>query len=82
LRVATDGKPNACSFLYSRVARIARLMGYTRIITYTLEEESGASLRGVGAKCVSEVKPQQWSVASRPRKSQAVYDEKKLRWEL
>ena len=57
-------------------------MGYTRIITYTLEEESGASLRGVGAKCVSEVKPQQWSVASRPRKSQAVYDEKKLRWEL
>jgi hypothetical protein len=36
LRVCADGTPNACSFLYSRCARIARLMGYGRIITYTL----------------------------------------------
>src|SRR5919109_720061 len=36
LRVATDGTTNACSFLYARWARIARLMGYTKIITYTL----------------------------------------------
>jgi hypothetical protein len=32
-RVCTDGTANACSFLYGRVARIARLMGYSRIIT-------------------------------------------------
>src|SRR5688572_21417242 len=37
LRVATDGTPNVCSFLYARCARIARLMGYERVITYTLE---------------------------------------------
>src|ERR1043165_826428 len=47
LRVCTDGTPNACSFLYSRCARIARLMGYGRIITYTPTSEGGASLRPV-----------------------------------
>ena len=45
LRVATDGTSNACSFLYAHCARIARLMGYTKVITYTLESEGGASLR-------------------------------------
>jgi hypothetical protein len=82
LRVCSDGTRNACSFLYSRVAQIARLMGYTRIITYTLADESGASLRAVGAKVTGEVEPQEWSKPSRPRKSQAVYGEEKLRWEL
>ena len=48
LRVATDGTPNACSFLYSRCATIARLMGYERVATYILESEGGASLRAVG----------------------------------
>jgi hypothetical protein len=42
LRVCTDGTPNSYSFLYSRCARIARLMGYERVITYTLESEGGA----------------------------------------
>jgi hypothetical protein len=82
LRLATDGTPNACSFLYSRVRRIAALMGYSRVITYTLEEESGASLRAVGARVVGEVEPQEWSVPSRPRKSQPVYGKTKLKWEL
>src|SRR5256714_10988635 len=50
LRVCSDGTPNVNSFLYGRVARIARLMGYRKVITYTLEEESGASLRAVGGK--------------------------------
>src|SRR4051794_21330392 len=36
LRVCTDSTRNACSFLYARVARIARMLGYSRIITYTL----------------------------------------------
>lgn len=34
-RLCTDGIANGCSFLYSRCARIAKLMGYQRIITYT-----------------------------------------------
>jgi hypothetical protein len=82
LRVCTDSTPHACSFLYARIARIARLMGYGRVITCTLEEESGASLRAVGAKVVGQVEPQEWSVPSRPRASQEVYGKAKLKWEL
>ncbi len=51
LRVCVlEGYPNANSMLYARVKRIGLLMGYRRIITYTLEQESGASLRAVGAR--------------------------------
>jgi hypothetical protein len=82
LRVCTDGTPNCCSFLYSRVAKIARLFGYTKVITYTLEEESGDSLRAVGGRVARRVRAREWSAPSRRRKSQAVCGEKKLRWEL
>ena len=81
LRVCTDGSPNACSFLYARCARIARLMGYARVITYTLESECGASLRAVGAKPTGPLEPGEWDQPSRPRKSQPVYSEPKYRWE-
>jgi hypothetical protein len=82
LRVCTDGTANANSFLYGRVKRIALLMGYAKVITYTLEEESGASLRAVGAEVVATLKPKEWSVPSRPRGSQAVYGKAKVKWEL
>jgi hypothetical protein len=82
LRVCTDGTPNANSFLYGGVKQIVVLMGYQRVLTYTLEEESGASLNAVGAKVVGEVRPQEWSVPSRPRKSQAGYTKAKVKWEL
>lgn len=82
LRVCTDGTANACSFLYARVKRIGVLMGYQRIITYTLQEEAGASLKAVGARIVGEVRPKEWSVPSRKRKSQDVYEKAKWKWEL
>src|SRR5262249_28069339 len=82
LRVCTDGTPNACSFLYARCARIARLMGYTSEITYTLASEGGASLRAVGATATGPLESHEWSNPNRPRKSQAVYAEPKFRWEL
>lgn len=82
LRVCTDGTPNCCSFLYARTAKITRLFGYTRVITYTLEEESGASLRAVGGRVSCQVRAREWSAPSRRRKSQGVYGKKKLRWEL
>ncbi len=47
-RVASDGSPNVCSALYGACARAAKAIGARRIITYTLTEESGASLRGAG----------------------------------
>lgn len=50
-RCCTDGTPNACSKLYATVAKAARTLGYERIITYTLPEEGGASLKAAGWTC-------------------------------
>lgn len=47
-RLASDGTRNACSFLYGAAWRAAKALGYKRLITYTLPEEGGASLRASG----------------------------------
>ena len=47
-RLCTDGTKNACSRLYSACARIAKEMGFKKIITFTLESESGTSLKASG----------------------------------
>lgn len=45
LRVCVlEGNPNANSKLYGAAVRACKAMGYTKIITYTLPEEGGASL--------------------------------------
>lgn len=59
-RVATDGCENACSALYGAAWRAARALGYRQLITYTLESESGASLRGAGWKCIGERPVESW----------------------
>lgn len=67
-RLCTDGTYNACSILYSRCAKIAKDMGYEKIITYILEEESGTSLKASGWTCEKEeAGGGSWSVPSRPR---------------
>jgi len=43
-RVCTDGTKNACSMLYGACCRIAKEMGYKKVITYILTSESGTSL--------------------------------------
>jgi hypothetical protein len=48
---------NACSFLYGRCWRIWQQMGGRRMVTYTLQTESGASLKGAGWKVAGEVRP-------------------------
>jgi hypothetical protein len=47
-RVGTDGVRNGCSILYGACLRAAKALGYRRVYTYTLAEESGSSLRAVG----------------------------------
>ena len=77
-----DGAPkNSCSFLYGRCWRIWQQMGGQRIITYTLQSESGASLRGAGWNIKGEVKLSKWNRKSRPREWQPVYGQLKFRWE-
>lgn len=79
-RVATDGTRNACSFLYGACRRIGSAMGYCRFITYTLPEESGASLRGAGWQLVGEAGGGSWNKPSRPRVDTCP-NQTRLRWE-
>lgn len=68
VRCCTDGTENACLFLYSRAARIAKEMGYKRIITYILESESGISLKALGWILDKEnVRGGTWDTPSRHR---------------
>src|SRR5580698_1561431 len=60
-RVCTNGAKNACSMLYSAAWRAAKALGYTRLITYTLQEESGASLRA-GWKLLGKKGGGNWNV--------------------
>lgn len=53
-RCCTDGTKNACSMLYGALRRAARALGYTRILTYTLPEEGGVSLRAAGFRIDKE----------------------------
>ena len=59
-RLATDGTRNACSALYGAARRAAFALGYSRVITYTLAEEDGASLRAAGFICEGIIKGESW----------------------
>lgn len=71
VRLCTDGTKNVCSFLYSRAARVAKELGYARIITYILETESGASLKAAGWKFDQVTKGGEWDRKSRRRNTTA-----------
>lgn len=81
--VVDDSPLGSCSALYAACWRAARAMGYTRLITYTLKSESGASLRGAGWRIVGEVtvRSKPWHGPDRAREWQSVYGQQKLRWE-
>lgn len=79
-RVATDGCANACSALYGAARRATFALGYRKLVTYTLPEEGGASLRGAGWKCIGEAGGGSWNCASRPRVDKHP-TQAKLRWE-
>lgn len=79
-RLATDGTRNACSLLYGAAWRVARALGYRRLVTYTLPEEGGSSLRGAGWRCLGTAGGGSWSRAERPRVDMHP-TQRKLRWE-
>lgn len=81
VRVATDGARNACSILYAAAWRACSALGWRKLVTYTLPEEGGASLRGAGWKCLGEAGGGSWSRVSRPRVDKAP-TQVKMRWEI
>lgn len=71
LRLCSNGEKDVCSFLYSRCARIAREMGYEKIITYILDTESGTSLKASGWHKEADTRGHHWTCPSRPRNTTA-----------
>lgn len=74
--------PNANSMLCAAAWRAAKALGYRRLITYTQEGESGASLRAAGWRIVAE-RPARpgWDMPSRPRKLRGTEDVARTLWE-
>src|SRR5713226_1085903 len=81
-RVCTDGCPNACSLLYGAAWKAAKAIGYRRLVTYTLPEEGGASLRAVGWKPVLGCGGRPWNHKKRVRQESPLFLTKKTRWEV
>ena len=81
--VLPDAPKNVPSMLYGAAWRAARALGWQRMITYTLQSESGASLRGAGWELIAARKagdPTAW--LTRPdRALQEVVGEAKYLWE-
>lgn len=77
-RVCTDGTRNACSMLYGASCRIAKEMGYHKVITYILASENGASLKASNFVCEGEAGGIHWT-GSR-NKGQDIPAEMKTRW--
>ena len=64
-RTCTLGDRNANSKIYGAILRCAKAMGYKRAITYTQQDESGASLRAVGFEPVADLPPRKnWANSS------------------
>jgi hypothetical protein len=81
-RVATDETRNACSLLYAAAWRAAKALGYTRLITYTQQEEGGASLRAAGWRIIAERPPNPgWDRPSRKRQKLGTEGIPRTLWE-
>lgn len=78
-RNCTDGTPNACSKLYGAACKIARDMGYKRVITYTLASENGASLKASNFTWEGEAGGIAWT-GPRRRNYYVSPEEMKNRW--
>lgn len=84
-RCCTDGTRNVCSLLYGAAWRVAKGLGYVRMITYTLPEEGGHSLRGAGWKQVHQTTGDTWSRPNQPNRNSGTDDHPlgvKWRWEV
>lgn len=80
-RCCTDGTKNAASMLYGAARRAAWALGYKRLITYTLQEESGTSLVAANYKELGRAGGGNWNTTLRPRVDKAPTGIKTL-WEV
>lgn len=79
-RLVTNGQKNACSILYAACARIAKEMGFKRIQTFILEEETGVSLKAAGWEFERMSEGGDWNVPSRGGRRTDQPQQAKQRW--
>lgn len=77
-RCCTDGTKNAASMLYGAAYRAAKALGYTRIITYTLIDEPGTTLKASGWEFSHVTHGRSWSSNSRYREDKHPLCDKKM----
>lgn len=82
--VRADAPRNTPSYLYGAARRVWQSWGGQKVITYTLETESGDSLRGAGFVAVAKTKrePKGWSRKGRERKTVDTDGQRKIRWQM
>ncbi len=78
-----DAPKGAVSMLYGACRRAAAALGYQKVLTYTLQSESGASLRGAGWSQASFLEARGgWDCPARTRGAGTVDRTAKVRWEI
>lgn len=77
-RCCTDGTKNAASMLYGACWRASRALGYRRLITYTLIEEPGTSLRAAGFRPGHVVRGRSWDTPARQRQDKHPITDKRF----
>ena len=77
-RLCIRGGENACSMLYGACSRIAKAMGYKKIITYILQSESGVSLKASNFRWEGKAGGTHWT--GKRNKGQVIPNEMKTRW--
>lgn len=80
-RCCTDGTRNVASMLYGAARGMAKANGYKRLITYTLKEESGTSLKAAGFVATGWIPGKSWNVPSRARVDKHALCAR-VRWEI
>lgn len=80
-RVCTLGHRNAPSMLYGAISRAAFALGYTKVISFILCEETGHSLKCANWKCVGKSAGGSWNRPSRNRTDDHPL-QAKMRYEL
>lgn len=79
-RLCVTEAGNNCSMLYGRCVKIARDMGYNKVITYVLESEPGVSLKASGFVLENDrCGGANWT-GTRKRDNNVVPEEMKQRW--
>lgn len=79
-RLCTDGTKNACSMLYGACCRVAKAMGYKKIITYILASEPGTSLKASNFICEGIAGGLKWRGKRYEGRTQDTPNEMKTRW--